>query len=165
MLDASGFVTPRSGGPSIFVVPEVTAESAGAATDRTTERAGVASDSGASAGVSYVYGAFSPMTTARTTATRHAMPTLLPALPRRTVPTSSKARLWQESISTLDQVEVNPGVMGGELVIRGTWIPVYRVVGQASRGLTTQQIIDLFDGLIDEQDIKQAFAFAANLCR
>lgn len=83
----------------------------------------------------------------------------------QSVPRTAKARLWQEASEDFSRIDVDPGVMGGQPVIRGTRIPIYSIVAHASRGRSAEQIIDHLDGAIDAEDLRQAFLFAAALCR
>jgi len=59
-----------------------------------------------------------------------------------------------------DRITLDPGVLAGRATIRGLRISVARVVNLVASGLTPTQIkVELPD--IDEEDIRQALAYAA----
>jgi uncharacterized protein (DUF433 family) len=60
-----------------------------------------------------------------------------------------------------DRVEINPEIMGGKPVIRGTRIPVEIVLRKLGSGMTSQEIIVDHPRLTDA-DIRAAQAFAAD---
>jgi uncharacterized protein (DUF433 family) len=62
---------------------------------------------------------------------------------------------------THDRIELNPDVMGGKPVIRGTRVPVEIVLRKLGAGVTPQSIIEDHPGLTLE-DIHAAQAFAAD---
>jgi uncharacterized protein (DUF433 family) len=78
---------------------------------------------------------------------------------------SSKLRHWLDASADLDRVDIDPTRSGGQPIIRGTRIPIYSVVAHAARGRSTAEIIDQLDGRIDAEDVRQAFLYAAALCR
>jgi uncharacterized protein (DUF433 family) len=41
-----------------------------------------------------------------------------------------------------DHIEINPDIMGGTPVIRGTRVPVYTVLRHIERGQSVEQILD-----------------------
>jgi len=57
-------------------------------------------------------------------------------------------------------VESVPGKMSGAWVFRGTRIPVAAVFENLEDGLTINQIVEMFDGLTQEQ-VKAVLDFAA----
>jgi uncharacterized protein (DUF433 family) len=59
------------------------------------------------------------------------------------------------------RIEMNPEIMGGKPVIRGTRIPVELVLRKLGAGLTTEEIIADHPRLMVE-DIRAAQAFAAD---
>jgi len=62
---------------------------------------------------------------------------------------------------THTRIEMNPEIMGGKPVIRGTRIPVELVLRKLGAGLTTEEIIADHPRLMVE-DIRAAQAFAAD---
>ena len=62
---------------------------------------------------------------------------------------------------THDRIELNPDVMGGKPVIRGTRVPVEIVLRKLGAGVTPQSIIEDHPRLTLE-DIHAAQAFAAD---
>ena len=61
-----------------------------------------------------------------------------------------------------DRIEVNPRVMLGKPVIRGTRIPVELVVRKLSEGATETDLLDAYPRLTVE-DIRAALAYAADM--
>jgi len=59
------------------------------------------------------------------------------------------------------RIEINPEVMLGKPVIRGTRIPVELIVRKLSEGATEADLLDAYPRLT-EADIKAALAFAAD---
>ena len=60
-----------------------------------------------------------------------------------------------------DQIEVNPDVMLGKPVIRGTRIPVELILRKLSEGVTEADLLDAYPRLTRE-DIQAALAYAAS---
>jgi len=60
-----------------------------------------------------------------------------------------------------DHIEVNPAVMLGKPVIRGTRIPVELIVRKLSEGATEADLLDAYPRLTRE-DIRAALAYAAD---
>ncbi len=60
-----------------------------------------------------------------------------------------------------ERIEVNPTIRHGAPVIRGTRVPVARVVGAVAGGDPIAQVAD--DYGIEVEDVKAALAFAAGL--
>jgi uncharacterized protein (DUF433 family) len=60
-----------------------------------------------------------------------------------------------------DRIEVNPAIRHGAPVIRGTRVPVARVVGAVAGGDPIAQVADDYGVAIE--DVKAALAFAASL--
>lgn len=77
----------------------------------------------------------------------------------------SKEEFWQAGITAFDRIEMRADLMGGLPIVCGTRIPAFRIVAQAARGLTVEQIVEEFDGTVNRDDVEQALAFAASLCR
>ena len=61
----------------------------------------------------------------------------------------------------IDRIEIDPQVMLGKPVIRGTRIPVELLVRKLSEGATKADLLDAYPRLT-EADIKAALAFAAD---
>jgi uncharacterized protein (DUF433 family) len=59
-----------------------------------------------------------------------------------------------------DRIERNPGVAGGEAVIKGTRVPLRTVLASLAEGATADEILKAFPSLT-EGDIRAAIAFAA----
>lgn len=59
-----------------------------------------------------------------------------------------------------DRIEINPAVMLGKPVIRGTRIPVELIIRKLSEGATETDLLDAYPRLTRE-DIRAALAYAA----
>lgn len=70
-------------------------------------------------------------------------------------------RYVREYLMKTDRIEINPQVMLGKPVIRGTRIPVELIVRKLSEGATETDLLDAYPRLT-EADIKAALAFAAD---
>jgi uncharacterized protein (DUF433 family) len=64
--------------------------------------------------------------------------------------------------STTDRIEINPDVMLGKPVIRGTRIPVELLLRKLSEGATEADLLDAYPRLAHE-DIQAALAYTAVL--
>lgn len=62
---------------------------------------------------------------------------------------------------TTDRIEINPAVMLGKPVIRGTRIPVEQILRKLSEGATEADLLDAYPRLT-RADIHAALAFAAD---
>ena len=60
-----------------------------------------------------------------------------------------------------DRIEINPGVMLGKPVIRGTRIPIELILRKLSEGATTDDLLDAYPRLTPE-DIQAVLAYAAD---
>jgi uncharacterized protein (DUF433 family) len=60
-----------------------------------------------------------------------------------------------------DRIEINPDVMLGKPVIRGTRIPVEIILRKLSEGATDSDLLDAYPRLTPE-DIRSALAYAAD---
>jgi len=60
----------------------------------------------------------------------------------------------------LDRIEINPKVMLGKPVIKGTRIPVELILRKLSEGATEEELLDAYPHLSHE-DIQAALAYAA----
>jgi uncharacterized protein (DUF433 family) len=61
-----------------------------------------------------------------------------------------------------DRIEVNPEIMLGQPVIKGTRLPVYVIVEAVAEGNTPEDLLEGYPFLTTE-DIQQALRFAASL--
>ncbi len=59
-----------------------------------------------------------------------------------------------------DRIEINPDVMLGKAVIKGTRIPVELLVRKLSEGATLEDLLDAYPRLV-LADIQAALAYAA----
>jgi uncharacterized protein (DUF433 family) len=69
-------------------------------------------------------------------------------------------RINTMSLSLTDRIEVNPAVMMGKPVIRGTRIPVELIIRKLSEGATEADLLDAYPRLT-RADIQAALAYAA----
>lgn len=60
----------------------------------------------------------------------------------------------------LDRIEINPKIMVGKPVIKGTRIPVELILKMLSQGITTEEILGEYPQLTKE-DIQAALAYGA----
>jgi uncharacterized protein (DUF433 family) len=60
-----------------------------------------------------------------------------------------------------DRVEINPEIMLGKPVIRGTRIPVELILRKLSEGATEADLLDAYPRLV-RQDIQAAIRYAAD---
>ena len=67
--------------------------------------------------------------------------------------------LWEGSMDLKERIEVNPKVMMGKPVIKGTRIPVELILRKLSEGATEQDLLDAYPHLSHE-DILAALAYA-----
>ena len=59
------------------------------------------------------------------------------------------------------RIEVNPKILSGRAVIRGTRIPVEIIVRKLGEGATVAAVVDDYPRLTEE-DVRAALAFAAD---
>jgi uncharacterized protein (DUF433 family) len=64
-------------------------------------------------------------------------------------------------MTVTDRIEVNPKVMLGKPVIRGTRVPVELILRKLSEGATEQDLLDAYPRL-SRQDIQAAIGYAAD---
>jgi uncharacterized protein (DUF433 family) len=62
----------------------------------------------------------------------------------------------------LDRITVDPDVLVGKPVIRGTRIPVYLIVELVANGMSIKEILNEYPRL-KEEDIKAALLYASKL--
>lgn len=60
-----------------------------------------------------------------------------------------------------ERIEINPAVMMGKPIIRGTRVPVELIVRKLSEGATEADLLDAYPRLVVE-DIRAALAYAAD---
>ena len=60
-----------------------------------------------------------------------------------------------------DRVEINPGILHGKPVIRGTRIPVELLLRNLAEGATTEDLLDAYPRLVVD-DIRAALDYAAD---
>ncbi len=68
------------------------------------------------------------------------------------------------SMATTERIEINPKVMLGKPVIRGTRIPVELILRKLAEGTREEDLLDAYPRLTRE-DIRAAVAYAAGLRR
>ena len=61
----------------------------------------------------------------------------------------------------MERITIDPAVMVGRPVIRGTRLTVEYILGLMANGATTEEILDEYSGLVAD-DISACFFFAAN---
>ena len=62
----------------------------------------------------------------------------------------------------LSRIEINPQIMTGKPVIRGTRLPVEYILNLLAQGATTADILEEYEGL-EEVDIQACLLFATRL--
>lgn len=60
-----------------------------------------------------------------------------------------------------DRIVIDPEIQHGKPVIRGTRVPVARIVGGLAGGMTKEEIIREYE--IGEEDVRAALNYAAQL--
>ena len=63
-----------------------------------------------------------------------------------------------------ERIEINPRILLGKPVFKGTRIPVYIVLDMLAEGMTSGQILQSYPDL-KEEDIKAAIQFASDTAR
>ncbi len=61
----------------------------------------------------------------------------------------------------IDRIEINPAVMFGKPVIRGTRIPVELIIRKLAEGATEADLLDAYPR-VTREDIRAALAYAAD---
>ncbi len=67
----------------------------------------------------------------------------------------------EDTVTTHERIEIDPEIMGGKPVIRGTRVPVETVLRKLGAGMAPEQILADHPRLTPE-DIRAAQAFAAD---
>ena len=60
-----------------------------------------------------------------------------------------------------DRIVIDPEIQHGKPVIRGTRLPITRIIGGLAGGMTNEEITREYD--VTEQDIRAALSYAAEL--
>ena len=60
-----------------------------------------------------------------------------------------------------DRIAIDPEIQHGKPVIRGTRVPITRILGGLAGGMTNEEITREYD--VTEQDIRAALSYAAEL--
>jgi len=63
-----------------------------------------------------------------------------------------------------ERIEVNPKILGGKPVIKGTRIPVYLILELLSAGYSFKRIVKAYPSLTEE-DVKAAVDYAAQIVK
>lgn len=58
-----------------------------------------------------------------------------------------------------DRIVINPDIMGGKPVVRGTRVPVQVIVGSLAGGDSIADVCDAYG--VSEEDVRAALAYAA----
>jgi uncharacterized protein (DUF433 family) len=74
---------------------------------------------------------------------------------------ATEKRIAEEAAMAHDRIEINPAVMVGKPVIRGTRIPVELILRKLGEGATEADLLDAYPHLTRE-DIRAAMMYAAN---
>ena len=64
----------------------------------------------------------------------------------------------------LDRIEINPHILSGKPVIKGTRIPVYLILELLQAGYDFQKIVDAYP-ILEMDDIKAALDYAATMTK
>jgi uncharacterized protein (DUF433 family) len=62
----------------------------------------------------------------------------------------------------MGRIEINPKILGGKPVIKGTRIPIYLILKLLASGYSVKKIIKFYPSL-KEEDIKAAIEYASNV--
>lgn len=60
-----------------------------------------------------------------------------------------------------DRIEIEPAIQHGKPVIRGTRVPVVRILGGLAGGMSIQEISHEYD--VTEDDVRAALAYASEV--
>jgi len=63
-----------------------------------------------------------------------------------------------------ERIEVNPKILGGKPVIKGTRIPVYLILELLSAGYSFKRIVKAYPSL-SEEDVKAAVDYATQMVK
>ena len=70
--------------------------------------------------------------------------------------------MYRKRMSTFERITVDPEVMLGQAVIRGTRLPVYVIVEAVAEGNTIDELVQAYP-FLGAEDVRQALLFAAHL--
>ncbi len=59
----------------------------------------------------------------------------------------------------MDRIEINPEILGGKPVIKGTRIPVYQILKLLAAGYTIEKVVEDYPD-ITKEDVKAAIEYA-----
>lgn len=62
----------------------------------------------------------------------------------------------------MERIEINPKILGGKPVIKGTRIPVYLILKLLASGYSIEKMIDVYPSL-KKEDIKAAMKYASSI--
>lgn len=62
----------------------------------------------------------------------------------------------------MERIEMNPNILSGKPVIKGTRIPVYLILDMLAEGLTINDLLQEYPEL-EEEDVKAAIKYASRL--
>lgn len=72
---------------------------------------------------------------------------------------------WQESATMSNRMDeriaIDPEVQHGKPVVRGTRVPVARILGGLAGGMSEQEILQEYD--VTEEDLRAVYQYAAEL--
>jgi uncharacterized protein (DUF433 family) len=71
---------------------------------------------------------------------------------------------YHEHVQELRRITIDPDVMGGKPCVRGMRVTVSMIVEAIAAGRTVEELLADFPYL-DEQDIREALAYAASLAQ
>jgi len=71
-------------------------------------------------------------------------------------------RLDWRAMMIMERIEIDPSVMLGKPVIRGTRIPVELIIRKLSEGITEADLLDAYPRLT-KADLQAALAYAADI--
>ncbi len=67
----------------------------------------------------------------------------------------------KEACAVSERIIIDPEVQHGKPVVRGTRVPITRIVGGLAGGMSTEEIIQEYG--ITEEDVRAALAYTAEL--
>ncbi len=67
-----------------------------------------------------------------------------------------------KKMNLLDRIEINPDILKGKPVIKGTRLSVQFLLGLLAQGATYNEILEEYDGLTQE-DIQACMQFASSI--
>jgi len=77
---------------------------------------------------------------------------------------TTAAAITQGLVAGLRRIEINPKVLGGKPVIKGTRIPVYLIVELLASGMTEKEVLREYPGL-RRDDVRAALQYASRVLR